>query len=75
MGDFSFDAIVAIFFKVIYIIMISADWQIVDLTHDTRHVYTHARTDGIKAMLRGFAGGKKVSKPTDKRIRSWVCLC
>ena len=50
--------------------MISADLQIIDLTHDTRHLYTHARTDGIKAMLRGFAGGKKVSKPTDKRNRS-----
>ena len=50
--------------------MISADLQIIDLTHDTRHLYTRARTDGIKAMLGGFAGGTKVSKPTDKRNRS-----
>lgn len=42
--------------------MVSADLRIIDLTHDTRHIYTSARTDGIKAMLRGFAGGKQMSK-------------
>ena len=50
--------------------MISVDLKIIDLTHDTRHLYTRARTDGIRAILVGFAGGKQVSKSTDTRNRS-----
>ena len=54
--------------------MISADLQIIDLTHDTRHLYTRARTDGIKAMLGGFAGGKQVSKSTARYKKSQLIL-
>ena len=55
--------------------MISADLQIIDLTHDTRHLYTRARTDGIKAVLGGFAGGKQVSKSTARYKKSQlICL-
>ena len=28
--------------------------MIIDLLHDIRHLCTHLRTDGIKAMSRGF---------------------
>ena len=28
----------------------------IDLIHDTRHLCTHLRTDGIKAMSRGISG-------------------
>ena len=55
--------------------MISADLQIIDLTHDTRYLYTRARTDGIKAVLGGFAGGKQVSKSTSRYKKSQlICL-
>ena len=32
----------------------------IDLIHDARHLCTRLTTDGIKAMLRGFSGGKQV---------------
>ena len=31
-----------------------------NLIHDARHLYTHFRIDGIKAMLPGISGGKQV---------------
>ena len=40
MRDFSFDAIDAIICKMIYITMVPADLQILDLTHDIRHLCT-----------------------------------
>ena len=34
-----------------------------DLVHDTRHLFTRSRIDGIKAMYsRGISGGKQVIK-------------
>ena len=31
-----------------------------DLIHDARHLCARLRTDGMKAMSRGFSGGKQV---------------
>ena len=36
--------------------------MIIDLLHDPRYLCTHVRTDGTKAMSRGFEGGKQVIK-------------
>ena len=33
----------------------------IDLIHDARHLCMRLRTDGIKAMSRGFSGGKQVT--------------
>ena len=33
-----------------------------DLIEDTRHLCTHSRIDGIKAMSRGISVGKQVVK-------------
>ena len=33
---------------------------LIDHIHVTRHLCTRLRTDGIKAMSRGFSGGKQV---------------
>ena len=35
----------------------------VHLIHDTRHLSTRLRTDGIEAMSRGFSGGKQEKRP------------
>ena len=35
-------------------------WQQIDFIHDTRHLCTPIRIDEIKAMSRGFTGGKQV---------------
>ena len=41
--------------------------------HDTRHLCTRLfRTDGIKAMSRGFSGGKQVIKSANTRDRDRV---
>ena len=34
----------------------------IDLIHDTRHLCTRSKIDGIKAMSRGISGGKQVVK-------------
>ena len=34
----------------------------IDLIHDTRHLCTRSRIDGIKAVLRCISGGKQVIK-------------
>ena len=34
----------------------------IDLIHDTRHLCTRSRIDGIKAMSRGISEGKQVIK-------------
>ena len=44
------------------------------LIHDTRLLCTRFRTAGIKAMSRGFSGGKQVIKSADTRNRGRVCL-
>ena len=33
----------------------------INLIHDTRHLWTRLRTDGIKSMSRGFSGSKQVT--------------
>ena len=47
-----------------------------DLVYDTRHLWLRLRTDGIKAMSRGFlsGGGKQVKKIANGRNRGRVCL-
>ena len=53
-----------------------------DLVYDTRHLCMRLRTDGIKAMSRGFlsggggggGGGKQVKKIANGRNRGRVCL-
>ena len=40
-----------------------------DLIHDARHLCTRSRTDGIKAMSRGFSGGKQVKIIANGRNR------
>ena len=46
----------------------------IDLLQDTRHLCTRLRTDGIKAVSRGFSGGKQVIKFANARNRGRVCL-
>ena len=46
----------------------------IDLLQDTRHLCTRLRTDGIKAVSRGFLGGKQVIKLANARNRGRVCL-
>ena len=51
------------------------EWaRVIDLKHDTRHLCTHFRTDGIKTMSRGISGGKKVMKFANTGNHSRVCL-
>ena len=42
---------------------------VIDLIHDTRHLCTRLRTDGIEAMSHGFSGGKQVKKIGSGRNR------
>ena len=44
------------------------------LIHDTRHLYTHFRIDGIKAMLPSISEGKQVIKFANTSNCSCVCL-
>ena len=46
----------------------------IDRVHDARHLSTRLRTDGIKAMSRGFSGGKQVINSYNTRNCSRVCL-
>ena len=34
----------------------------IDLIHDIRHLYTRLKTDGLKAMSRGFSGCRQADK-------------
>ena len=47
---------------------------LIDFIHDTRHLCTRLRTDGIKAMSRAFSGGQQLKKSADTRNRGQVCL-
>ena len=47
---------------------------IIDLIHDARHLCMHLRTDGIKAMSRGFSEGKQVINFSNTRNCGRVCL-
>ena len=40
----------------------------IDLIHDTRHLCTRLRTDGRKALSRGFSEGKQVMKISRSRL-------
>ena len=44
------------------------------LIHDTRHLRTRFRADGIEAMSRGISGGKQVKKFANRINRGRVCL-
>ena len=46
----------------------------VDLIHDTRHLCTRSKIDGIKAMSRGISGGKQVIKFANTTNRGRVYL-
>ena len=46
----------------------------IDLIHDARHPYTLLRIDGIKAMSRGFSGGKQGIILSNTRNRRRVGL-
>ena len=46
----------------------------IDLIHSASHLWTRSRIDGIKAMSRGFSGGKQVTKFSSTSNHSWVCL-
>ena len=46
----------------------------VALIHDTRHLRTRFRVDGIQAMSRGISGGKQVKKIANRINRRRVCL-
>ena len=44
-------------------------WASIDRIHDIRHLCTRLRTDGIKAMSRGFPEGKQVINVSNTRNR------
>ena len=46
----------------------------IDLIHDTRHLCTRSRIDGIKAMSRGTSRGKQVIKIANTSNHCRVCL-
>ena len=46
----------------------------IELIHDTRHLCTRSKIDGIKAMSRGISGGKQVVKFANTSNRGRVCL-
>ena len=39
--------------------------------HDTRHLYTRFRIDGIKAMSSGISGGKQVMRFDNRPFARW----
>ena len=45
-----------------------------DFIHDTRHLCTRFRADGVKAMSRGISGGKQVIKFANTSNHGRVCL-
>ena len=47
--------------------------QGIDPIHDTRHLCTRFRIDGIKAMSRGISGGKQKIKFANARNRGRLC--
>ena len=46
----------------------------IDRIHDTHHICTCFRIDGIKAMSRGISGGKQKIKLANLRNRGRLCL-
>ena len=46
----------------------------IDLLHDTRHLCTRLRTDGIKVVSCSFSGSQKVIKFANAGNRGRVCL-
>ena len=45
----------------------------IDLIHDTRHLCTRSRIDGIKAVSRCISGGKQVIKSANMSNHGRVC--
>ena len=48
---------------------------IIVLIHDTRHLCTRFRTDGIKAMSSGISGGKQVMRFAKMPFARWRHFC
>ena len=48
--------------------------QTIDLIHDARHLCTPVEIDGIKAMSRGFSGGKQLIKAANTSNRGRIYL-
>ena len=50
----------------------------IDLIHDTCHLCKRLKTDGLKAMSRGFSGGggggNQVGKNCQYKISKSICL-
>ena len=46
----------------------------IDLIHDTRHLCTRSKIDGMKAMSRGISRSKQVTKFANTSNRGRVCL-
>ena len=50
----------------------------IDLIHDTCHLCKRLKTDGLKAMSRGFSGGgggvNQVGKNCQYKISQSICL-
>ena len=46
----------------------------IDLIHNARYLCMRSRIDGMKAMLRGISGGKKVINFANTSNRGQVCL-
>ena len=65
--------VVLIIITIIIIIIIIIITRI-DLVHDTCHLCTRSRIDGIKAMLRGISWGKQVIKFANTSNRGGDCL-
>ena len=40
----------------------------IDLIHDTRHLCKRLKTDGLKAMSRGFSGGAGGGQSSGKKL-------
>ena len=50
--------------------------NLIDLIHDTRHLCKRLKTDGLKAMSRGFSGGggNQVGKNCQYKISQSICV-
>ena len=48
--------------------------SVIDLNHDTHHFCNRFKTDGIKAMSRGFLGDKQLIESANTRNRGLVGL-
>ena len=59
---------------ILFCLVYFGNFKTIDLIHDNSHPFTRLRTDGIKAMSRGFSGEKQVIKSGNTRNRRQVSL-